>query len=113
MPRLPRMGRPVKRSPIRRKSTRKAREDAAYTAWRAGYLDGAVCELCFERPATEIHHRRFRSAGGHLTLPANCARLCSQDHEWVHANPTEAHTLGWIVRQGDPEWDQLAKETHR
>lgn len=81
----------MKRSPIRRRSAGKAASDTAYSAWRLRYLDGAVCERCGIKTATEVHHRRFRSAGGHLTLPANCARLCSGCHAWVHAHPIEAH----------------------
>ena len=101
----------MKRSPIRRRSARKAASDTAYSAWRLRYLDGALCERCHQAQATEVHHRRLRSAGGHLTLPANAARLCASCHREVHANPTDAHAAGWIVRAGDPEWDDLARET--
>lgn len=103
----------MKRSPLRRTAG-----DPHYAAWRLTYLDGVMCERCTahdgpRRPATEVHHRRFRSAGGHLTLPANCARLCSGCHAWVHAHPIEAHEAGWIVRQGDLEWHDLAARPDR
>lgn len=110
---------PLRRTPLarggrlRRRSTTKAGQDAIYAAFRARWLDGAVCDSCAARPATEVHHRRTRGLRGHLTLPANCARLCSACHRWVHDHPADAHADGWLVWPGDPEWAALAARPDR
>ena len=103
----------MKRTPLRRRSKAKAAADAIYSAFRAEWLDGRACEKCGTAVATEIHHRRTRGHRGHLTLPANAARLCHACHRWVHDNPREAHDLGWLVWPGDPDWQPLAARPDR
>lgn len=91
----------------------RAKAELEYRRWRIGFLAGALCERCGHSPATEVHHRRTRSLRGHLTLPANCARLCADCHRWVHANPAQAHAAGWLVWPGDPDWNALAARPDR
>lgn len=61
------------------------------------------CERCGGKGA-HWHHRRSRSVRDELThSPANGVLLCTFDHAYVHANPTEARETGFIVsRYQDP-----------
>ena len=62
-----------------------------------------VCERCEEKAATQIHHRRGR-VGPDLLNYREFAALCSECHEWVHANPDKAFREGWLrSRHPDPE----------
>ncbi|WP_442916185.1 HNH endonuclease [Leucobacter sp. M11] len=58
-----------------------------------------VCEGCGQAPATEMHHRKYRSRGGQHTLE-NLIHLCGWgNHTGCHgiAHSLQGHTLGWSV----------------
>lgn len=61
-----------------------------------------LCEGCGQHPATELHHRRYRSRGGTHEV-SNLLHLCgSGNHTGCHG---KAHTgagevLGWSVESG-------------
>lgn len=93
----------MKRTPIKRRSPKKAAADREYSKFRAWFLDGR-CDVCNQNPAADIHHRRRRSQGGGLTNPMNCVRICQACHDWVHRNPEKAHDAGWLLRHGDDDW---------
>lgn len=70
---------------------RKTREDqrAKERAWqvlRKAVLarDGHRCRMCQRRDGIDVHHIRFRSAGG-ADVTGNCACLCRVCHEDIHA----------------------------
>jgi 5-methylcytosine-specific restriction endonuclease McrA len=44
-------------------------------AWR--------CQSCGSRSNLEVHHRKFRSQGGHDS-EQNLITLCAGCHEWLH-----------------------------
>ena len=50
-----------------------------------------------------LHHRRMRSSGG-IGVEANALPCCHACHAVIHANPHMAHSLGFILRAGDPDW---------
>lgn len=63
-----------------------------------------LCEICGVRPATETHHRKYRSRGGGHEA-ANLLRVCGWgNHTGCHG---KAHTdkdaldNGWSVASGD------------
>lgn len=68
--------------------------------------DDGMCCLC-GRPATNIHHRTPRGAGGSkarlwVDQPANALSLCGQGnvsgcHGWIESHRAEAVERGWIV----------------
>lgn len=65
-----------------------------------------LCEGCGMRPATEMHHRLYRSHGG-LDTVENLLHLCGRGntsgcHGDAHTG-TDRYVLGWAVRTGyDP-----------
>ena len=58
------------------------------------------------------HHRRKASAGG-AYIVENGATLCADHNVWVEDNPVTARRLGLVVREGDPEWQQLGRRANR
>ena len=63
---------------------------------------GGICEACGEKPATEIHHRRYKSRGGGHEV-SNLLHVCGWgNHTGCHG---EAHGPGgegpgWSVESG-------------
>lgn len=77
----------------------KADERRAYDRTRARSF--GLCEICGIHPATEIHHRQYRSRGGrHET--ANLLHVCGWgNHTGCHGKAhTEGHDNGWAVPSG-------------
>ena len=59
-----------------------------------------VCEGCGKAPATEMHHRQYRSRGG-LSVASNGLWLCGWgNHTGCHgiAHTAIGEQLGWSVR---------------
>lgn len=96
----------MRRSPLKRRSSRKAVSDAALAEarrlveWRAcGY-----CELntpaCPPQPhrGTVAHHRLMRSQGGNVHDPELMAWGCDRGHRWVHDHPAASYEAGWLIR---------------
>ena len=77
------------------------------------HRDGFKCVICGHDIDTEwsgfsIHHRRMRSQGhGYdgLHEAGNLLTLCGSGttgcHGWVHAHPTLAYRLGYLVHMND------------
>lgn len=66
-----------------------------------------TCEGCGRRPATEMHHRKYRSRGGQHTA-SNLLHLCGWgNHTGCHgiAHSTAGHDKGWSVHS----WDDPAQ----
>lgn len=70
---------------------------------------GGICEGCSARPATDIHHRQYRSRGGSHALD-NLLHLCGGEagmaggnHSGCHgkAHTKAGHELGWSVHSWD------------
>lgn len=65
-----------------------------------------LCELCGAQPATEVHHRQYRSRGG-LDTVDNLVHVCGWGgtlgcHAKAH-NDTDSPQNGWAVPSGfDP-----------
>ena len=64
---------------------------------------GGICEGCGQKPATELHHRKYRSRGGGHEV-SNLIYLCgwgnhTGDHGVAHS--AEGHELGWSVHSWD------------
>lgn len=71
-------------------------------AWRRC---GGICEWCGLHPATQLHHRLYRSRGGPDIL-VNAGALCgSGNMSGCHgrAHTREGEAAGWSIRTGsDP-----------
>ncbi len=68
------------------------------------------CGISVVNVPGSIHHRKTRGMGGNRNAnrPENLTLLCGDGttgcHGWVTANPKDAATTGWYVRQwDDPE----------
>jgi hypothetical protein len=55
----------------------------------------ALCERCYSKLATELHHVAGRS-GDALVDSEFFSGLCWKCHEHVHAHPAEARAEGWL-----------------
>lgn len=67
---------------------------------------GGVCEGCGKRPATEMHHRKYKSRGGRDEV-ANALAVCGFGnnagagcHGEAHSDP-ERTIHGWSVNSWD------------
>lgn len=88
----------MKRSPIRRISTKRAKQQRErVNHLRAVGADEAVCERCrFER-ATDAHELLRRSQGGDPTDLSGIRLLCRTCHDWIGRHPRQAVAEGWAV----------------
>lgn len=114
------------RARVRQVSERRTVEQREYDALRARLLppgEWVPCELG-ERfasagfrlctgEATELNHRRKRSAQGALANPANVEPCCHSCNMLTEAEPDVAKELGIVVRPGHPEWDALSARAWR
>jgi hypothetical protein len=63
-----------------------------------------ICEGCGLAPATQAHHRQYRSRGG-ADIAQNALHLCgSGNHTGCHGKAhNEGEPIGWSIRSGfDP-----------
>jgi 5-methylcytosine-specific restriction endonuclease McrA len=86
-----------------------------YRFVRAAYLAGLaagqgrrglkpLCERCGKNIASHVHHIAGKD-GAKLIDPKNLAGLCEPCHPWLHANPAQAYTEGWMKKRnqkGEP-----------
>lgn len=100
---------PLAVHPLRRRSEARDAYEAELDAMRplvlersggrcefaALYEDGSQIAAC-PLPATEVHHRKMRSAGGRNEL-ANLVAACRDHHQIAHADPGYAYEHGWLV----------------
>lgn len=102
---------------------RRAKEDRAYARFRREYLyANPWCQAsgpiglvdpdhdCGQR-ATQVHHRRLVTQGGHRTLPANVIASCGLCHDWIHHNVAKAAELGLLVQSDSDEYGRLGKDS--
>lgn len=93
------------RTPLPKIGRKKRREQAAEDANRVavigrsrGYCEGQIDGVCPAYPhgALHVHHvwPEDRDCGRHD--PDRCFHLCVTAHDWVHANPRAAATLGLL-----------------
>ncbi len=83
--------------------------------------DGWRCQLAAKtepdscRGHLTYHHRRKASSGG-AYIVANGLTLCEAHNQAVEDHPQLARNLhgSWlVVREGDPEWDELGERAAR
>lgn len=99
-------GKPLKRTPIRRRSKKKAARDRAFYAPGGPYEQAltrdrgqcrvAVLAYCTNR-ATTVHHVHPTGAGGTDDL-SNLLSSCNECHHWIHhVDPRGARVLGVLI----------------
>jgi hypothetical protein len=77
----------MKRTPLRRVSLKRQRENVIYKNLRHEHLSAnPECVSC-SQPATDIHHWLPRGRGGKLNDPTNFLAVCRTCHIKIHDNP--------------------------
>lgn len=85
----------MKRSPIKKVSNKRAKQNAEYSKIRLQFLDeNLYCEIC-RKPADEIHHKAGRN-GDRLNNVQDFMSVCRPCHQYIHANPAESRNKGWL-----------------
>lgn len=115
---------PLRRTPIRRVSLKRAKQNREYAKKRKAFLEAhPFCQLTIQREgfneqiviedngdmsvpnidfnfrcprATEIHHVRGR-IGTMLNDETHWLAVSREGHEWIHQHPSEARKRGWLV----------------
>jgi hypothetical protein len=107
-------GRPLSRhtalapgSPIKRRKRLRARSKKTEAVYRERrplvarlLAERPVCERCDAARSEDVHEPRMRSRGADILDPEQCVCLCRPCHAWVHDNPAEATTEGWLIPSG-------------
>ena len=91
----------MKRSKIRPESAkhRAYREELARNSVLVAARSHGICEVCGERPATVMHHRLPRSAGGGNDL-GNLLHVCQEPcHAYIHDHPQWAYERGLLLKR--------------
>ncbi len=59
---------------------------------------GGYCDRCGEvLTGYHLHHRKMKSQGGPDTV-TNLMVVSPACHAWIHANPRESYTRGWLIK---------------
>lgn len=98
----------MKRTPLKRKtplrrggrlrpvSLKRAKQNKVYFIYRNLYLNNHPdCEIC-GRKATQIHHKRGRFQERLVDMEYFMS-VCYNCHEWIHRNPIEAYSKGYML----------------
>lgn len=84
------------RSPIRRVSSKRAKQLREYSKRRKAFLEANPwCAVKAETAATEIHHVAGR-IGEQLLDERDWLPVSRDGHNWIHAHPKEAREAGFL-----------------
>ena len=86
----------IRRTPIRKVSTRRAAQLRVYSKKRIEFLfTHRRCEVCGNSGATDIHHKQGR-VGEMLNREEHWLALCRPCHHHIHHNPKWARETGYL-----------------
>lgn len=87
----------MKRTPIRRVSTKRAAQMREYSKKRTAFLaEHSTCAVCKQASATEVHHREGR--GKNYLRVETFMPVCRQCHrDRIHGDPKTARANGWLA----------------
>ena len=91
----------MKRTPLRRQSSKKKAENAARRKLRADLVlqRGPYCEARTPEctgSAHDMHETILRSQGGSATDETNILLVCRSCHTYIHQHPAESYDQGWL-----------------
>ena len=88
---------PIKRkTPMRRVSKKRQKENKEYSVLRKGFLKKLpICEVCMTAAATDVHHMDKR--GKNLNEVGTWLAVCRPCHDKIHSNPSWAREKGYLV----------------
>jgi len=95
-------GGPLKRTPLKRVSKRRAGELRHYSKARAVFLAAHPFCLCCNarnlntRKATDIHHKAGRNHAM-LNDEAHWLPVCRDCHDTIHRHPAWARAMGFLI----------------
>lgn len=83
--------------PLSKKSDKRIDQEAEYKELRLDYLKKhPICQAECCKKSKQIHHMNGRT-GSRLIDESYFLAVCWACHKWIHLNPKEARTLGWLV----------------
>lgn len=93
----------MKRTPLRRRSSKESARIRRYNKQRANLLDvsGSPCDARTKDcrgVADQIHHRKGRD-GDLVDNPDYLLPVCWACHRYIHGNPSESYEMGWMIRR--------------
>jgi len=87
----------LRRTPLRKVSTKRAAELKIYGPRRAAFLlNKPTCEICHIKKSHDVHHKAGRLAGNYLNESTWLA-VCRPCHDYIHTHPSLARKQGWII----------------
>jgi len=93
----------MKRSPIRRRSSRESKRLRLYEQARAVVYErsGGSCEAktpwCLGA-CQQVHHRKGRD-GDLIDNTELLLGVCSMCHDYIHGNPAISYERGWLIKR--------------
>jgi hypothetical protein len=86
---------PAKIKPV---SDKRKVENKEYSTLRQVFLEGKICQINQDAPATEVHHKfSGKDRTQHYLDIKTWLAVCPECHRWIHANPKEARELGYLM----------------
>jgi hypothetical protein len=87
----------IRRTPIRRCSTKRAAQLRIYTKKRIAFLEAnPVCQVCGNARAGEVHHAWGR-IGELLNAEEHWLAVCRWCHNEIHNKPKWARANGYLL----------------
>ena len=86
---------------ISRVSAKRSKKDAEYSKLRQRYLtDNSLCMVKVNgcgHNATDVHHTYAgANRDAFYLVQSTWKAVCRNCHDYIHANPAEARTMGWL-----------------
>ncbi len=83
---------------MRKISVKRQKQQQEYSKLRVEYLEGKVCEVCYNIAATEVHHKMGRS-GELLNEVKYWLPICRKCHEKVTIDSKWAIENGYSIKR--------------
>ena len=83
--------------PLKKASKKRSKESKEYTTLRKVFLNGKICQVNQDGPATEVHHTYSgKDRAAHYLDVKTWLAVCRECHKWIHSHPAEARQLGYL-----------------
>jgi hypothetical protein len=86
---------PLSKTPIKKVSTKRSKENAQYLKARMKFLIDKTCPIT-GKPATEIHHKNGREHS-RLIDESYWLAVTREGHQKIHANPQWARDNNYLI----------------
>lgn len=87
--------------PLRAVSQKRKKQDEAYSKLRRRYLEEhPLCKVKVSgcsNTATDVHHKfSGDDRAVYYLIQSTWMPACRNCHDWIHAHPADARTMGWL-----------------